>query len=32
VDRGEKLISLDALGVVMIVDGEKFGENSTFGA
>jgi hypothetical protein len=31
VDRGEKLISLDALGAVMIVDGEKFGENSTFG-
>lgn len=32
VDKSEKLVSLDALGVVMIADGEKFGENSTFGA
>ncbi|EKM76576.1 hypothetical protein AGABI1DRAFT_115685 [Agaricus bisporus var. burnettii JB137-S8] len=32
VDKSEKLVSLDALGVVMIADGEKFGENSTFGS
>jgi hypothetical protein len=30
-DSNEKLLPLDALGLVMIVQGEQFGESSSFG-
>lgn len=30
-DEGEKMLPVDSLGVVMIVHGEEFGEDSIFG-